>query len=58
MSGYRWFLRFPDRTLEMCTTPVVTAAQVKVRYPDAVEIVPLPDGAAESAKQLHALRGE
>ncbi len=43
---YRWHIRWPDRAIEMCTLPEVTLEQVRKRYPDAVEILDLPDEVA------------
>lgn len=46
---YRWYIRLPDRALEMCTLPEVTLEQVRKRYPDAIEIMDLPDNVSRGS---------
>lgn len=46
---YRWYIRWPDRAIEMCTLPEVTLEQVRRRYPDAIEIMDLPDNVSRGS---------
>ena len=43
----------PDRTIEMCTLPEVTEAQVRRRYPGAIDVAPLPDDPDDALRVLN-----